>query len=348
MEQPHSPIPSDTASKRKPSPSLDQRNQPHSPIPSDTASPDTTSQTKAPSLRASDRKRPQRLALGRGLKALLSDVEVESIPTRGFSLQGMDHIPISQIDTNPYQPRLHFDAQSMSEIKQSISVHGLIQPITVRAIDQGRYQLISGERRLQACRQLGMERVPAFVRQAKEGEMLEMALIENIQRESLNAIEIALSYQRLISECHLKQDELALRVGKERSTVTNYLRLLKLPPSIQAALRDQRISMGHARSLLSVEDPSAQLLLLDQILEKQLSVRETEKRTHQLAHRSDSKASSSPPSTKTSPYRTLQEELSSLLGTKVRLHSQTAQRGEIRIAFFSPDDLNRIVDEIRS
>ncbi|MEQ1587234.1 MAG: ParB/RepB/Spo0J family partition protein, partial [Cyclobacteriaceae bacterium] len=207
-------------------------------------------------------------ALGRGLSALLSDtpdtekldVDVSSpIGSHKTSGDSINEISLSQIETNPFQPRQHFDKEALNELAESIKVHGIIQPITVRKLSHNQYQLISGERRFQASRLAGLKAIPAYVRTADDQQMLEMALIENIQRENLNPIEISLSYQRLISECNLKQEELGDRVGKNRSTVTNYLRLLKLPPDIQIAVRDHRISMGHARAIINVENPDSQL-----------------------------------------------------------------------------------------
>lgn len=280
--------------------------------------------------------------LGRGLKALLSDTEPE---LRARSpLQGIEEISLEAIEANPYQPRSRFDAQALEELAQSIATHGIIQPITVRALEKHRYQLISGERRLQACRKLGRHTMPAFVRKAEAEQMLEMALIENIQREALNTIEIALAYQRLISECNLKQEDLAQRVGKDRSTVTNYLRLLKLPPAIQAALRDDLISMGHARSLLAIKNAAAQLLLLQEVLKKKLSVREIEDAVRRLSQKKIKKTPMSTPEN----YRALQEQLSSQLSTRVRLRSNQKKGGEIRISFFSEDDLSRILHLITS
>jgi ParB family chromosome partitioning protein len=206
-------------------------------------------------------------ALGRGLSALLKDNETEEklevdvpvsavlppAPAAAPATGSINEIPIEEIEVNPFQPRTHFDQDALLELAESIKVHGIIQPITVRRLAPNQYQLISGERRFQASKLADLKTITAYIRSADDQQMLEMALIENIQRENLNAIEIALSYQRLISECNLKQDELGERVGKNRATVTNYLRLLKLPPDIQIAVRDNRISMGHARAIINVE-----------------------------------------------------------------------------------------------
>src|ERR1700679_4258916 len=212
----------------------------------------------------------KRNALGRGLSALLNDSEnvlpnksnkeVSSSPEVN-SLGSVNEIKLSEIEVNPFQPRTDFDEVALNELADSIKLQGLIQPITVRRVNAHSYQLISGERRLRASKLAGLTQIPAYIRTANDQQMLEMALIENIQRQDLNAIEVALSFQRMIEECSLKQEELGERVSKNRSTVTNYLRLLKLPPGIQASIRDGRISMGHARALIGVEDPAKQLFI---------------------------------------------------------------------------------------
>ena len=235
-------------------------------------------------------------ALGRGLSALLSDsstddrLEVDSLPQGGSSMpashvsaSGMTEIPLEEIEVNPFQPRSHFDQESLLELAESIHVHGIIQPITVRRLSQHQYQLITGERRFQASKLAELKTIPAYIRAANDQQMLEMALIENIQRENLNAIEIALSYQRLMSECNLKQDELGERVGKNRTTVTNYLRLLKLPPDIQIAVRDNLLSMGHARAIINVENADQQLYIFKRTLAEELSVRKVEDLVRSLA-----------------------------------------------------------------
>ena len=234
-------------------------------------------------------------ALGRGLSALLSDsptddrLEVDALPQGGsvtgshVSASGMTEIPLEEIEVNPFQPRSHFDQESLLELAESIHVHGIIQPITVRKLSQHQYQLITGERRFQASKLAELKTIPAYIRAANDQQMLEMALIENIQRENLNAIEIALSYQRLMSECNLKQDELGERVGKNRTTVTNYLRLLKLPPDIQIAVRDNQLSMGHARAIINVENADQQLYIFKRTLAEELSVRKVEDLVRSLA-----------------------------------------------------------------
>ena len=227
----------------------------------------------------SDSKSPKKNALGRGLGALLEDS-----PAKGKGQEilpegqkaGIFEISLTEIQVNPFQPRIHFDKEALKDLSDSIKVQGIIQPITVRKLAPNEYQLISGERRFQASKLAGLTRIPAYVRTANDQQMLEMALIENIQRENLNALEIAQSYQRLLVECNLKQEELGDRVGKNRTTVNNYLRLLKLPPSIQAAIRDNKLSMGHARALINIEDVDKQLALFKKIVDEELSVRQVE------------------------------------------------------------------------
>jgi ParB family transcriptional regulator, chromosome partitioning protein len=288
-------------------------------------------------------------ALGRGLSALLSDTpetqhldEAPDAPASG----GMTEILISEIETNPFQPRQHFDLEALKELADSIRVHGIIQPLTVRRLAQNQFQLISGERRLQASKLAGLTSVPAYLRSANDQQMLEMALIENIQRENLNTIEIALSYQRLISECHLKQEELGERVGKNRSTVTNYLRLLKLPPDIQIALRDNKLSMGHARAIINVENTEEQLYIFKKTIQDDLSVRKVEELVRQMITRTPKTETHTPATAATKEINNLQSTLSSHFGTKVSVKSD-GKKGEIKIPFLSVEDLNRILDILK-
>lgn len=298
----------------------------------------------------------KKLALGRGLKSLLSDtpqterlVEERPMAKPAQPTSGMSEILLAEIETNPFQPRQHFDQTALQELADSIKVHGIIQPITVRRLTTNRYQLISGERRFQASKLAGLKSVPAFVRSANDQQMLEMALIENIQRENLNPIEVSLSYQRLISECNLKQEELGERVGKNRSTVTNYLRLLKLPPDIQIALRDNKLSMGHARAIINIENADAQLYVFKKILAEDLSVRKVEELAWEIsASAKEQKGTSS--TTPTSPanreINQLTNKLSSHFGTKVSVKSD-GKKGEIKIPFLSIEDLNRILEILK-
>jgi ParB family transcriptional regulator, chromosome partitioning protein len=291
-------------------------------------------------------------ALGRGLSALLSDTpdtgHFDEAPKANSSATGgMNEILISEIETNPFQPRQHFDQEALNELADSIRVHGIIQPLTLRRLADHQYQLISGERRFQASRIAGLKSIPAYIRVANDQQMLEMALIENIQREDLNTIEIALSYQRLISECNLKQEELGERVGKNRSTVTNYLRLLKLPPDIQIALRDNKLSMGHARAIINVENPDEQLYIFKKTLQEDLSVRKVEELVRQImtqGHGNTSHKNATPAASR--EIINLQSSLSSHFGTKVSVKSD-GKKGEIRIPFLSVEDLNRLLDILK-
>lgn len=291
----------------------------------------------------------KRIALGRGLSALLSDTpETENLETSaGAPSSGVNEILLTEIQVNPFQPRKHFEEVALKELSDSIKIHGIIQPITVRMLSRNQYQLISGERRFQAAKMAGLKAVPAYVRSADDQQMLEMALIENIQRENLNPIEIAVSYQRLISEINLKQEELGDRVGKNRTTVTNYLRLLKLPPDIQIALRDNKISMGHARAIINVENPDTQLYIFKKTLNEDLSVRKVEELVRQLMHSKEpAKGESNPVAGPSREIKQLQSTLSTHFGTKVNVKSD-GKKGEIKIPFFSVEDLNRILEILK-
>ncbi|MBY0426907.1 MAG: ParB/RepB/Spo0J family partition protein, partial [Cytophagales bacterium] len=232
-------------------------------------------------------------ALGRGLGAILSS-SPEQVSEIVEAVSAINEISLDSIEVNNFQPRDYFDQEKLQELADSIKVQGIIQPITVRQLSAGKYQIISGERRFRASKLAGLTAIPAYVRKADDQQMLEMALIENIQRENLNPIEVSLSYQRLISECGLKQEELGERVGKNRSTVTNFLRLLKLPPDIQAGIRDNTISMGHAKAILSIEDVERQLALYKKLVSEQLSVRQAEELARDLSSTKDKKVDSAP------------------------------------------------------
>ena len=296
----------------------------------------------------------KRTGLGRGLNALLSDSgKEESVPVslepsvESTRQSGVDLIDIQTIETNPFQPRTHFDQEALSELADSIRVQGIIQPITVRQLSAQQYQLISGERRLQASKLAGLTHVPAYVRKANDQQMLEMALIENIQRENLNALEIALSYQRLLAECNLKQEELGDRVGKKRATVNNYLRLLKLPPEIQAGIRDGQVSMGHARALVNVEFIEDQLYIYNKIVREQWSVRQAEEAVRKLAEGIKPQGGSETTQPESSLINHLRQRLATHFGTKVQVKTGKDEKGEIRIPFVSNDDLNRILELLK-
>ena len=290
----------------------------------------------------------RKTGLGKGLSALLDDNESVNAPK--VTNQHASHAPqvgsisavlLTDIETNPYQPRTAFDQVALNELAESIKVQGLIQPITVRR-NGNKYQLISGERRFRASKLAGLKEIPAYIRTADNQQMLEMALIENIQRENLNAIEVALSFQQMIEECNLKADQLGERVGKNRTTVSNYLRLLKLPPIIQASIRDGKISMGHARALISVEETEKQLYIHQEIIDKGLSVRKVEELVRDI-HQLHAKKNPQPAAA-SFEYQKIQKDLGSKFSTKVKLKVKENGKGAIEIPFASQDDLNRILE----
>lgn len=299
---------------------------------------------------AADNPIKKKNALGRGLGALLQDSpQKSSRQNEGGSspTAGIFEIALEEIQVNPYQPRSYFDKEALQELSESIIVQGIIQPITVRKLSEGEYQLISGERRYQASKLAGLDKIPAYVRLANDQQMLEMALIENIQRENLNALEIAHSYQRLLAECDLKQDQLGDRVGKNRTTVNNYLRLLKLPPDIQAGIRDQKITMGHARALINIEDIDKQLAIYNRAVEEELSVRKVEALVKELNNGTEEKENIKEAATdpvKKYELGKLQQRLASHFGSKVSLKANDRDKGEIKIPFNSANDLNRILE----
>ena len=290
----------------------------------------------------------KKTGLGKGLSALLDDTEVvqshKSVGNEGASLNNIHPILLSQIEINPYQPRTEFDAEALQELSDSIKLQGLIQPITLRQVGQNSYQLISGERRLRASKMAGLTEIPAYVRSANDQQMLEMALIENIQRENLNAMEVAFSLQRMLEECKLKQEELGDRVSKNRSTVTNYLRLLKLPPAIQASIRDNQISMGHARALVSVENIDQQLYIYKEILKNGLSVRKVEELVREVQSAGQKKTKTNTAEPISFQYQKVQDDLASRLGTRVKLKMRGKNSGLIEIPFLSENDLNRLLE----
>lgn len=286
----------------------------------------------------------QKRGLGKGLGSLLADADKGSYAeSKIFS-----EIPLSSIEANPHQPRTDFEQEPLNELASSIKVHGIIQPITVRKLSEGKYQLVSGERRKRASEIAGLKTIPAYIRTADERQMTEMALIENIQREDLNAMEIALSYNRLMIECGLKQEELGKRVGKKRSTVANYVRILKLPPDVQSAIRDNLIGIGHAKELANITDIDDQLVLLRRIIDEKLSVRKVEEIVKNLLNpqaekKTGGKNAPTTPTQLSPAYKHVQENLTTLLGTQVRLKASKDDKGEIKIPFHSAEDLNRIL-----
>jgi len=287
--------------------------------------------------------------LGRGLGALLENASTD-ITTRnpeGNAVGSISMLPISSIEANPFNPRTHFEEEALKELSASISIHGIIQPLTVRKLGRDNYQLISGERRFRASQLAGLTEVPAYIRIANDQSMLEMALVENIQREDLNAIEVALSYQRLIDECELTQEQMSQKIAKSRSSITNHLRLLKLPAIIQLGVRDGHISMGHARALVSAGDEGLQLDLYQKVIDNQLSVRELESmiREGNTAGKVDSSNDKKQTKGKLdSSQETFCHFLSDKISTKVEIKKSSTGTGKISIHFDSDVDLNRIIE----
>lgn len=284
--------------------------------------------------------------LGRGLSAMLSNDVKDEMKKEIEQVSNINLLPLAQIETNPFQPRMEFEEEALNELADSIKVHGIIQPITVRKFSEGQYQLISGERRLRASKIAGLIEIPAYIRKANDEQMIEMALIENIQRQDLNPIEIALSYKRMMEELHLKQEELGDKVGKKRTTVANFVRLLKLPAEIQIALRDRKISIGHAKPLITIENPIHQLSVFQDIMNKELSVRQTEELIRNLQNpQKNAPKKREPASTNEILLRDLEEKLEDKFGNHVVLvQNSLTGKGEMKIAFNSTEDLNRIIE----
>jgi len=279
-------------------------------------------------------------ALGRGLDAILQspeiDIQSEEI-AENYVVGAIANIPLDNIEANPFQPRDFFEEDSLAELGASIKEQGIIQPITVRKLGIDRFQLISGERRLRAAKLIGLEEIPCYIRVANDEQMLEMALIENIHRENLNAIEIAISYQRLIEECSLTHEQLSAKVGKKRATITNYLRLLKLPATVQIALRDDKITMGHARALINITNEDQQVKILNKTIQKELSVRQVEDAVRLL-----NRERKLPPDIPENFIR-LQERFSSFLQTRVEVKMNNKGKGSIVIPIETQEDLDKIL-----
>ncbi len=294
--------------------------------------------------------------LGRGLGALLdaNDTsergnEKKMITNPGTTTTGsVISIPLELIEVNPFQPRTTFEEESLKELADSIRIHGVIQPITVRKADNNKFQLIAGERRLRASKLAGKTEVPAYIRTATDQESIEIALIENIQREDLNPLEIAINYKRLQDECDLTQEQLAERLGKNRSTVTNFLRLLKLPPDLQAGLRDGKITMGHAKALMSIDHMPTLLHAFKEVVSKGMSVRQVEELVRQLEVKPSKNTPVVSNKTNAVPFgvQKMQDKLMSKLSTKVQIVRTKDGKGEIVIKFYSDDDLDRLMEVI--
>ena len=300
--------------------------------------------------------------LGKGIRALLDTIDDEiktskdAVPaatgqnnnnTNNNNNSGIARIPLSQIAVNPKQPRHDFDQQALQELSESIKLHDIIQPITVIRTSPGKYQLISGERRLRASRMAGLTDIPAYVRTADSQQVLEMALLENLQRENLNAIEIAMSYRQLMDECGLTQEQVAERMKKERSTVANYLRLLKLPPDVQKAVRDGQLSMGHARAIIGLEHVEQQLYVFRETMQKGLSVRQVEQMVKDMGTDKAPVVQPKAAATKLAPaYKRIEDSMASHFSTRVKLDRKKTGKGTVVIEFYNDDDLGRIMEKM--
>ncbi len=292
-------------------------------------------------------------ALGKGIRSLLQNIDSDLKTTAGTLKEpvveratGINRIAITKISINPKQPRRDFDETALNELAASIKLHDIIQPITVTQLKDGKYQLISGERRFRASKIAGLQDIPAYIRQANDQQLLELALLENLQREDLNAIEIALSYKRMMEELDYTQEQVAERMGKERSTVTNYIRLLKLPPDIQLAVRNTSISMGHARALVNVDHVDKQLFIFKEIKDNGLSVRQTEDLVRKL-YKNDAKTVKPASKNNLPPaYKKIEDNLASYFGTKVKLAHNKNGFGSISIDYYSLQELNKILEQM--
>jgi len=287
--------------------------------------------------------------IGKGLRSLLSNIDADLKTTSGHLKNEIVErqtapvrIPLNLIDANPNQPRKDFDEATLKELAESIKIHDIIQPLTVVHLPSGRYKLIAGERRLRASKMAGLADVPVYLREANDQQILELALLENLQREDLNAIEIALSYKRMMDELHFTQEEVAERMGKERSTVANYIRLLKLPPDVQVAVRSGTISMGHARALINVDEVEKLLFLYKEIVEKGLSVRQTEELVRKFYKKSGT-VKTTHKSHLSPAYKRIEDNLASHFGTKVVLKHAKNGSGSINIDFYSLQELNKLI-----
>jgi ParB family transcriptional regulator, chromosome partitioning protein len=290
--------------------------------------------------------------LGKGIRSLLQSIDTDLKTTSGHlksdvveTVTAISRIPLDEIDANPKQPRRDFDELALKELAQSIKMHDVIQPVTLTKMPGGRYRLIAGERRLRAAKIAGLKDIPAYMRQANDRELLELALLENLQREDLNAIEVALSYKRMMDELEHTQEQVAERMGKDRSTVTNYIRLLKLPPDIQIAVRNGSISMGHARALINVDTVDRQLYIFDEIKEKELSVRQTEALVRNLYKGADG-VKKSAKSSLPDAYKKIEDKLASHFSTRVKLKHSKNGSGQITFDYYTTDELTKMLNQM--
>jgi len=291
-------------------------------------------------------------ALGKGIRSLLQSIDADLKTTSGElkssvveAVTNMLRIPLDQIEANPRQPRHDFDELALQELAHSIRLHDIIQPVTVSRLPTGKYRLISGERRFRAAKIAELADIPAYVRQADDQQLLELALLENLQREDLNAMEIALSYKRMMEELNYTQEQVAERMGKERSTVANYIRLLKLPPDIQVAVRSNQLSMGHARALINVDTVDKQLYLFKEIKDKGLSVRQTEELVRKLYKENGDVKNSVKPSLPEA-FKRIEDNLASHFSTRVKLNHNKKGEGSISIEYYSLQELNKLLDQL--
>jgi len=296
---------------------------------------------------------PKKDALGKGIRSLLQNIDADLKSTAGTlktelleKSTSTANVSLDKIDVNPNQPRKDFDEIALSELAASIKMHGIIQPLTVSAIPNGRFRLIAGERRFRASRIAGLKEVPVYIREANDSDVLELALLENLQRENLNAIEIALSYKRLMDDLDYTQDQLAERMGKDRSTVTNYVRLLKLPPDIQVAVRNATISMGHARAIINVDVVDKQLFIFSEIKKKGLSVRQTEELVRKLYTGGATAQKPSAKATMPDAYKKIEDNIASQFGTKVKLTHNKKGYGSILFEYYSLEELNALLEKL--
>lgn len=291
-------------------------------------------------------------ALGKGIRSLLQNIDADLKNTSGALKTDVvektataSRIALDQIEVNPKQPRKDFDETALSELAASLKLHDIIQPLTVSKLPSGKYRLIAGERRFRAAKIAGLKDVPVYIRQANDAELLELALLENLQRENLNAIEVALSYKRLMDELDYTQEQVAERMGKERTTVTNYIRLLKLPPDIQVAVRTGVISMGHARALINVDVVDKQLFIFSEIKNKGLSVRQTEDLVRKM-YTGDSAVKSSVKTQLPPAFKKIEDNLASQFNTKVKLNHSKKGTGSITLEYYSLEELNGLLEKL--
>lgn len=290
--------------------------------------------------------------LGKGIRSLLQSIDTDLKTSSGHlktavveTVTGTNRIPINEIDTNPKQPRRDFDENALNDLANSIRLHDIVQPVTVSRLPSGRYRLIAGERRWRAAKIAGLVDIPAYIRQANDAQLLELALLENLQREDLNAIEIALSYKRMMDELSYTQENVAERMGKDRSTVANFIRLLKLPPDIQIAVRNGEISMGHARAIINVDTIDKQLFIFEEVKEKGLSVRQTEALVRNM-YKDAGIVKKATKSNLDPAFQKIEDKLASHFSTRVKLRHDKNNSGQITMEYYSVEELNNILRQM--